>query len=84
MSDSNASETNTSHETVLTVKDLKKTFRIGFLRKKVEAVKGVSFEVRRGEVFGLLGPNGAGKATSIKCVLRLIHQDEGSWTCGAG
>ena len=70
----------TPPETVLTVKDLKKTFRIGFLRKKVEAVKSVSFEVRRGEVFGLLGPNGAGKTTSIKCVLRLIHQDEGTVT----
>lgn len=80
MSESSVSETNPSADSVLTVKDLKKTFRIGFLRKKVEAVKGVSFEVRRGEVFGLLGPNGAGKTTSIKCVLRLIHQDEGTVT----
>ncbi len=80
MSDKEALDTNAPREAVLTVKDLKKTFRIGFLRKKVEAVKGVSFEVRRGEVFGLLGPNGAGKTTSIKCVLRLIHQDEGTVT----
>lgn len=73
-------EASASPEAVLTVKNLKKTFHIGFLRKKVEAVKGVSFEVRRGEVFGLLGPNGAGKTTSIKCALRLIHQDEGTVT----
>ena len=80
MTDSKSADTSASLETVLTVKDLKKTFHIGFLRKKVEAVKGVSFEVRRGEVFGLLGPNGAGKTTSIKCALRLIHQDEGTVT----
>jgi ABC-2 type transport system ATP-binding protein len=62
---------------VLEVKDLYKTFRIGFLRKKVEAVRGVSFDVREGEVFGLLGPNGAGKTTTIKAVLRLIFPDHG-------
>ncbi len=62
---------------ILTVKDLSKTFHIGFFRKKVPAVRGVSFEVRPGEIFGLLGPNGAGKTTSIKCILRLIHPDSG-------
>jgi ABC-2 type transport system ATP-binding protein len=65
-------------DTVLRVKDLEKTFRIGFLRKKVHAVRGIDFEVKRGEVFGLLGPNGAGKTTCIKMVLRLIFPDRGS------
>ena len=64
--------------TVLEVKGLKKTFHIGLFRKKVEAVRGVDFEVRAGEVFGLLGPNGAGKTTTLKAVLRLIFPDEGA------
>ncbi len=63
---------------VLEVEGLKKTFRIGFFRKKVEAVRGVDFRVREGEIFGLLGPNGAGKTTTIKCLLRLVFPTEGS------
>jgi ABC-2 type transport system ATP-binding protein len=62
---------------VLAVKDLAKTFRIGFFRKRVEAVRGIDFEVRPGEIFGLLGPNGAGKTTTIKMVLRLIFPTAG-------
>ena len=65
-------------ETVLEVQGIEKTFRLGFFRKRVEAVRGVSFEVQKGETFGLLGPNGAGKTTSIKSILRLIHPDRGS------
>ncbi|MCB9598177.1 MAG: ABC transporter ATP-binding protein [Sandaracinaceae bacterium] len=63
---------------VLRVSGLAKTFRIGFLRKKVEAVRGIDFEVRDGETFGLLGPNGAGKTTTIKMVLRLIFPMAGT------
>jgi ABC-2 type transport system ATP-binding protein len=64
-------------ETVLEVADLHKTFHIGFLRKRVEAVRGVSFEVKRGEIFGFVGPNGAGKTTSIKMMLQLIFPTRG-------
>jgi len=66
-----------SDELVLEVKGLKKTFHIGFFRKRVEAVRGTSFQVKRGEIFGLLGPNGAGKTTTIKSILRLIFPTEG-------
>ena len=66
-----------SDRPVVEVRDLHKTFRIGFLRKRVEAVRGVSFEVRPGEVFGLLGPNGAGKTTTLKTLLRLIFPTRG-------
>ena len=42
-----------------------------------EAVKGVSFEVKDGEIFGLLGPNGAGKSTLIRMMTTLIPITEG-------
>jgi ABC-2 type transport system ATP-binding protein len=61
-----------SDDVVLEVKGLWKVFHIGFFRKRVEAVRGTSFTVKRGEIFGLLGPNGAGKTTTIKAILRLI------------
>lgn len=64
-------------ETVLTVKHLRKQFRIGFFRKRVEAVRDLSFAVKRGEIFGLLGPNGAGKTTTIKSIMGLIRPTGG-------
>ncbi|HNS50660.1 MAG TPA: ABC transporter ATP-binding protein [Anaerolineae bacterium] len=44
----------------------------------VRAVDGVSFEVRRGEIFGMVGPNGAGKTTTIECVEGLRRPDGGT------
>lgn len=41
------------------------------------AVKGVSFHVKRGELFGLLGPNGAGKSTVISMICGLLQPDQG-------
>jgi ABC-2 type transport system ATP-binding protein len=67
-------------EIVLSVDKLAKTFRKPFTGKKVEAVRGVSFEVRRGEIFGFLGPNGAGKTTTIKMLGGLIAATGGSAT----
>ena len=66
-----------SRESVLEVSDLHKTFFVGFMRKRIEAVRGVSFEVKRGEIFGFIGPNGAGKTTSIKMMLQLIFPTRG-------
>ena len=66
-----------SDDLVLEVKGLHKTFHIGFFRKRVDAVRGTSFSVKRGEIFGLLGPNGAGKTTTIKSILRLIFPTKG-------
>lgn len=53
------------------VEDLRKRFG------KVEAVRGVSFEIQAGEVFGFLGPNGAGKTTTVECVIGLREPDAG-------
>src|SRR5215211_7915229 len=57
--------------------DLHRTYRThtGTIRrraKEIEAVKGVSFEIAKGELFGLLGPNGAGKTTTIKMLITLL------------
>ncbi len=65
-------------EKLIDVRKLSKKFSIGLFRKKVvEAVKGVSFDVRRGEIFGFLGPNGAGKTTCIKMLTGLIQPTDG-------
>jgi ABC-2 type transport system ATP-binding protein len=65
-------------ERLIDVRGLEKTFQVGFFeRKRVAAVKGVSFDVRRGEIFGFLGPNGAGKTTTIKMLTGLIAPSGG-------
>jgi ABC-2 type transport system ATP-binding protein len=67
-------------EALIHVDGLKKVFRLGLSRRRVEAVKGVSFEVRRGDIFGFLGPNGAGKTTTIKMLTGLIAPSSGHAT----
>ncbi|MCP3820267.1 ABC transporter ATP-binding protein [Streptomyces sp. A3M-1-3] len=64
-------------------RNLRRTYstRSGFLRPhrtEVEAVRGVTFEVARGELFGLLGPNGAGKTTTIKMLNTLLLPTSGT------
>jgi ABC-2 type transport system ATP-binding protein len=54
--------------------------RNGNSRKPVVAVDRVSFQVRRGEVFGILGPNGSGKSTLVRCIATLLLPDEGHIT----
>ncbi|KJE26196.1 ABC transporter family protein [Geobacillus kaustophilus] len=56
----------------LTVKELRKTIR------GKEIIKGISFELHEGEVFGFLGPNGAGKTTTIRMLVGLIRPTSGT------
>jgi ABC-2 type transport system ATP-binding protein len=63
---------------VITANGLKKVFHDFWHRNRVEAVAGIDFEVRPGEVFGLLGPNGSGKSTVLKLILGLLHPTSGS------
>lgn len=58
-------------ETIISVKDLVKNYG------KFEAVKGISFDVFRGEIFGLLGPNGAGKSTTLEIIETLREKTSG-------
>jgi ABC-2 type transport system ATP-binding protein len=67
----------------LSVHNLRKTFHPGLFEADVEVLKGLSLEVRRGEIFGFLGPNGAGKTTAIKAITEIIYPDSGTITiCG--
>ncbi|MDA1680640.1 ABC transporter ATP-binding protein [Bacillus cereus group sp. TH152-1LC] len=62
---------------VISVKGLKKSF------KDKEVLKGVDFEVQRGEIFALLGSNGAGKTTTVNILSTLMKQDDGEVSiCG--
>jgi ABC-2 type transport system ATP-binding protein len=68
----------TDDDALIQVRELRKSFKIGLFKSKtVEAVKGVSFSVRRREIFGFLGPNGAGKTTTIKMLTGLIRPTGG-------
>ena len=67
----------------LSIQELTKSFDPGLFKRRVEVLRGLSLEVRRGEVFGFLGPNGAGKTTTIKAITGLIRPDCGRITvCG--
>ena len=70
---------------ILEAHELRRSFATttGVLRRRtdpVEAVRGISFHIDRGEVFGLLGPNGAGKTTTIKMLITLLLPTSGSAT----
>ncbi len=61
----------------ISVSDLTKTYGNG-----VEALRGVSFEVAQGEIFGLLGPNGAGKSTTVRILATLTQPGGGAAIVG--
>src|SRR4051812_23975222 len=59
------------NQPVLSVRDIEKSF--GGIR----AVRGVSFNVQKGEILGLIGPNGSGKSTLFNCILGQLELDSG-------
>ena len=61
-------------DSILQVTNLRKTYG------GKEVVKGISFEVQKGEIFGILGPNGAGKTTTLEMIEALRPIDDGSVT----
>jgi ABC-2 type transport system ATP-binding protein len=67
-------------DSAIDVRDLRKTFRTPLRRKKVEALRGVTFNVERGQIFGFVGPNGAGKTTTIRTLMGLLRPTSGSAT----
>ena len=58
-------------ESLIRVEDLHKSY------KKLEAVKGVSFEIPKGQIFGLIGPDGAGKTSIIQCLAGVLSANRG-------
>lgn len=62
---------------IVSVRDLRKTYKTGF-----EALKGVSLEIREGEILALLGPNGAGKTTLISTICGITRPTSGTVTVG--
>lgn len=66
-------------DTILTIRNLNKIFS-----KNIHAVNNVSFEIKKGNVYGILGPNGSGKSTTLGIVLNVVNKTSGdfSWFNG--
>ena len=62
----------TTQEPAIVIENLAKTYG------SIQAVRGISMRVERGEIFGFLGPNGAGKTTTIRCLLDVIRPTSGT------
>jgi ABC-2 type transport system ATP-binding protein len=63
---------------IITTRSLAKTY--GFGVRKVEAVRGIDLDVRRGEIFGLVGPDGAGKTTTMQMLCGILSPTRGEAT----
>ena len=63
---------------LIAIKNISKSYNPGLFKRKVQAVRDLSLEIRRGEVFGLIGPNGAGKSSTIRLLLGLTRADAGT------
>jgi ABC-2 type transport system ATP-binding protein len=66
-------------ETILSIKNLNKIYN-----KYVHAVKNVSLEIHKGNVYGILGPNGSGKSTTLGIVLNVVNKTSGEYSWFGG
>jgi len=66
-------------ETILTIKNLNKVYN-----KYVHAVKNLSLEINKGNVYGILGPNGSGKSTTLGIVLNVVNKTSGEYSWFGG
>ncbi len=65
-------------ETILSIENLNKTYG------KIHAVKNVSLEIKKGNVYGILGPNGSGKSTTLGIVLNVVNKTSGNYSWFGG
>lgn len=65
-------------ETILTIKNLHKSYG------KIKAVKNLSLEITKGNVYGILGPNGSGKSTTLGIVLNVVNKTSGDFSWFGG
>ncbi|AXG75096.1 ATP-binding cassette domain-containing protein [Flavobacterium arcticum] len=65
-------------ETILSINNLDKRYG------KVHAVKNISFEIKKGNVYGILGPNGSGKSTTLGIILNVVNKTSGSYSWFGG
>ncbi len=65
-------------ETILTIQNLNKRYGA------VQALKDVSFDIQKGNVYGILGPNGSGKSTTLGIVLNVVNKTSGSYSWFGG
>jgi len=61
-------------ETILSLKNLNKNFG------RIHAVNNLSFEIKKGNVYGILGPNGSGKSTTLGVILNVVNKTSGSFS----
>ncbi len=61
-------------ETILSLKNLNKYFG------RIHAVNNLSFEIKKGNVYGILGPNGSGKSTTLGIILNVVNKNSGSFS----
>lgn len=66
-------------ETILSIRNLNKVYN-----KYVHAVKDVSLEIHKGNVYGILGPNGSGKSTTLGIVLNVVNKTSGEYSWFGG